>query len=221
MPSVLLAATRPLEEELRRTVLFRRGVERHRAQSLEEAQLLAVAAHPELVLVDRDLPRAETLVQHLRANATTRGVSIGIVARGELDAAEVGLIAAGANAVLRLPADAGWDRRLVRLMSVPLRRDARLPVHLRLFQALAGPGDGVGLALNLSLHGMLVEANVPLRLHDRIAFAFRLCETDTDKVSGSGNVVRQAGAQRFGVEFERLDYAGAARIQRFVATLPA
>ena len=131
------------------------------------------------------------------------------------------MMQAGANALLRLPADGDWDQRLVQLLSVPLRRDARLPVHLRLSDPLRAGADAIGLGLNLSAHGMLVEVTERLRLHERIAFAFRLRADDADRVSGIARVVREAGASRFGVEFERLDYAGAARIQRYVATLPA
>lgn len=183
--------------------------------------MMALAARPELVLVDRGLARAEELVRRLRADESTRALSIAVVARGDFEPAEVELIEAGANAVLRLPADGNWDSRLLKLMSVPMRRDARFPVHLRLSDPLRHDAAGVGLALNLSVHGMLVEAQAPLGLHDRLAFAFRLREHDREKVSGRGHVVRQADPTRFGVEFEQLDHAGAARIQHFVATLPA
>ena len=219
MPSVLLVSPRPLETELRGTIVFRQGVDCYGARGFQEAQAMAVAARPELLLLDRDMPRAEELVRHLREEGSTRGISIGIVARGELELGELALLEAGANAVLRLPPDEAWDRRLVKLMSVPMRRDARLPVHLRLENALLAK-ETVGLARNLSVHGMLVEASVRMGVHDQLAFAFRLRGEDDEKVTGSGRVVRQAAAAQFGVEFEHLDYAGAARIQHFVTTLP-
>ena len=53
-----------------------------------------------------------------------------------------------------------------------------------------------------------------------LAFAFRLRQEDREKISGQGRVVREAGRLQYGVEFERLDRAGAAQIQNFVATLP-
>src|SRR5687767_10911958 len=126
MPAVLFATTKPLlAEELQGTVLGRLGVERYSAQGLEEAQMMALAAPPELVLVDRDLPRAEELILRLRADDATRDLSLAVFARGEFEPSEVALLEAGANALLRLPVDAEWDQRLVKLMSVPLRRDAR------------------------------------------------------------------------------------------------
>jgi CheY-like chemotaxis protein len=222
MPAVLFVTPTPLpQEELEGTVLGRHGVERYFAQGFDEAQVMAQAAPPELILVDRDLPGAEEAILRLRADDSTRETSLAVFARGEFEPSEVALLEAGANALLRLPVDADWDQRLIRLMSVPLRRDARFPVHLRLSDPLHGSAAALGLALNLSLHGMLIEAQAPIGLHDRLAFAFRLREQDREKISGQGLVVRQAGPLQFGVEFERLDHAGAAQIQRFVATLPA
>jgi DNA-binding response OmpR family regulator len=222
MPAVLFVTPKPiLTEELEGTILTRQGVLRYSAQGLEEAQMMALAAPPELVLIDRDLPRAEELILRLRADDLTRDVSVAVFARGEFEPSEVALLEAGANALLRLPVDPEWDQRLIKLMSVPLRRDARFPVHLRLSHPLGDSAAAVGLALNLSLHGMLIEAQAPIGVHERLAFAFRLRQEDRDKISGQGRVVRQAGPLQYGVEFERLDHAGAAKIQNFVATLPA
>jgi CheY-like chemotaxis protein len=219
MPSVLLVSPKPFNvADVQRTVLGRQGVEHYSVRSFDEAQTMVLAARPELVLLDRDMPRAEDFVAKVRADASTRHLSIAVFARGEFQVGEVSLLESGANAVLRLPVNEEWDQRLVKLMSVPLRREARFPVHLRLSDPIKS-GDGVGLALNLSLHGMLVEASVPLRLHDRLLFAFRIHKSE-DKVSGAGRIVRQSGGGHFGLEFDKLDYAGAARIQRFVTTLP-
>lgn len=221
MPAVLVVSSKIVDGELSQTVLFRHGVERYRARAFEEAATMALAARPELVLVDRDMPRCEDLVTRLRGDAATRALSIAIVSRGELEVYEVGLMESGANAILRLPASADWDKRLVKLMSVALRRDARFSVHLQVEDPLRDRGDAVGLARNLSAHGMLVEASVELHVHDRVVFAFRLSEKDPEKLSGHGCVARRAGDNLYGVEFEKLDHAGAARIQHFVATLPA
>jgi CheY-like chemotaxis protein len=222
MPVVLFATPKPLPpEDLAGTALSRQGVERYSAQDLEEAQMMALAAPPDLVLIDRDLPRAEELILRLRAEDLTRDASLAVFARGEFEPSEVALLEAGANALLRLPVDPEWDQRLIRLMSVPLRRDARFPVHLRLSDPVLGSAAVVGLAVNLSLHGMLIEAQAPIGVNERLGFAFRLRQEDREKISGQGRVVRQAGPLQYGVEFERLDHAGAAKIQNFVATLPA
>jgi CheY-like chemotaxis protein len=222
MPAVLFVTREPLRpKELERSVLGRQGVVGYAAHDFEEARMMALVAHPELVLIDRDLPRAEELVLRLRGDQPTRDISLAVFARGDFEAPELALLEAGANAVLRLPVDEEWDERLLRLMSVPLRRAARFAVHLRLELGWREHLAAVGLALNLSLHGMLLEAPALLAVHERLSFAFRLRDDDREKVSGEGRVVRQDAPSRFGVEFERLDHAGAARIQRFVATLPS
>jgi DNA-binding response OmpR family regulator len=222
MPAVLFVTPTPLApEEFQHTLLGRRGVASYAARDFEEARMLALVAHPELVLIDRDLPRAEELVLFLRSDESTRDLSLAVVARGEFEPTEVALLEAGANAVLRLPVDRDWDQRLIKLMSIPLRREARFAVHLRVDGSLRGSTLAVGLALNLSLHGMLVEAHTPLDVQQRLSFAFRLREDDREKVTGAGRVVREDAPSRYGLEFERLDHAGAARIQHFVATLPS
>ncbi len=107
-------------------------------------------------------------------------------------------------------------------MSRVTRRGAR-PGRVAAAVSVSGPMPVVVVASPqpLPADDPLVEAHAPLGLHDRLAFAFRLREEDRERVSGRGHVVRQAAPSRFGLEFEQLDYAGAARIQRFVATLPA
>src|SRR5262245_4259225 len=100
MPAVLFVTPKPLtDEELHGTVLGRHGVERYSAQGLEEARMMAEAAPPDLVLVDRDLPQAEESILRLRADDATRDVSLAVFARGEFEATEVALLEAGANAL--------------------------------------------------------------------------------------------------------------------------
>jgi hypothetical protein len=52
-----------------------------------------------------------------------------------------------------------------------------------------------------------------------LLFAFGLSQQE-QKLSGAGRIVRQNGASCFGLEFDKLDHAGGARSQDFVATLP-
>src|SRR5438034_9723846 len=124
MVSALICAHADLEKDLGQTLLWRQDVDRHVVGRLEEARMMAVAARPSIVVVDRDLPWSERLIQALREDPATRGLSIVVVARGDFDPREVELLESGANAVLRLPADSEGDRRLQRLVSVPVRKEA-------------------------------------------------------------------------------------------------
>jgi len=220
LPTVLLCGPPSLEAELAGSALMAPKVERYFAAKLEEARTLSVAARPELVLIDRDLPRAVTLIEGLRADPSTRRLSIAILARGDFDPGEVAFLEAGANAILRLPPDAGWDERLRRLMHVAVRKRARLPVS---FAVDALPRDSGGaavpaMALDLSSTGMLLESSLSLGPGEDVGLEFSPPGSPAP-VLVHGRVVRQATGTRFGVEFLRFEGEGRSAVARFVETL--
>lgn len=219
MTVALICSQAELEADLGHTLLWRRDVERHVATRLEDARMMAVAARPAVIVVDREFPRGEKLVTQLREDATTRAISIVVVARGDFDPSEVDLLEAGANAILRLPAGPDWDERLVKLIRVPARKDVRFSV---MFAVDAMPGQGgpgiPALALNLSANGMLLESSVPLDMGEEVGLSFRL-PGDGKAIAGSGRVVRQAAPTQFGIEFRQLESDGRDKVRRFVETL--
>ncbi len=216
MPTVLVCSGNDLEAELTQTLLRRSGVERQTARRAEDARVLAVAARPELVVVDRDLAGAEALVAGLRQDPATRPASIVIVARGDFQSSEIGLLEAGANAILRLPPSADWDERLDRLLAVPARRDERFPVQFEV-EALGRSGPPTpAMGLNLSLHGILIESSVPVAIGDELELVMRLPETAAP-LTARGVVVRQAAPTRFGIRFLALEPQADAGIRAFVA----
>ena len=218
MPQLLICAPSGLEAELAGTPLWRGDMERHLASRTEEAQMLAVASRPDLVVVDRDLPGAAELVAALRADAGTRRSSIVVVARGDHDPLEVELLEAGANAVLRLPAGPEWESRLRALLAVPMRRQARLEVKLQVEGFRAGGVPVEGLALDLSQTGMLLEVRTALRPGDDLDLRFHT--PDKALVEARARVVRQASPVRYGVQFASLGTAEKERIRRFVESAP-
>jgi CheY-like chemotaxis protein len=199
----LVCGEEGLETEFQGTLLSRNDVELHHASSLEQARAFAAAFQPHLVLVDRDLPGAEKIVVALRQEATTRSCSIVVIARGDFDSKDAELLEAGANAVLRLPAEPAWDERLNRLMSVPGRREVRLPVRFEVMGTW-GQEPVLALALNLSLHGMLAEAHASLQVGDELVIRFEI-PTSVTPISGTGRVVRKASLSRIGLEFVELE----------------
>jgi CheY-like chemotaxis protein len=216
MPVALICTQAELEPDLGHTLLWRAGVERHVATRLEDARMMAVAARPDIVVVDRELPRSEKLVAALREDPSTRGLSIVVAARGDFDPAEVELLEAGANAILRLPAGPEWDERLPRLMNVPERREARFTVHFDVDET-AGAVDHpeAALALNLSMSGMLLESPIPLSVGDEIQLSFQIPESGSSIATGA-RVVRLAGPGQYGVEFHRVDDAASGHLRAFV-----
>src|SRR5438477_3525206 len=162
MVSALICTHSDLEKDLGQTMLWRQDVDRHAASRLEEARMMALAARPSIVVVDRDLPWAGRLVAALREDGSTRGLSIVVVARGDFDPGEIELLEAGANAILRIPFDRDVDARLQRLVDVPVRKSARFSVSFTVETYGAGPEAQPALALNLSVTGILIDVSAPL-----------------------------------------------------------
>jgi CheY-like chemotaxis protein len=219
MVSALICTHSDLEPDLGRTMLWRQDVDRHIVSRLEEARMMALAVRPSIVVVDRDLPWADRLVAALREEPSTRALSIVVVARGDFDPGEVQLLESGANAILRLPVDADGDRRLERLVNVPARKEARFSVSFRVDTYAAGAGGPEpAQALNLSQHGMLMEATGTLRVGDRMEMEFPLGH-EPPPARATGRVVRVAGASQYGIEFTDTGADLAARLRHFIETL--
>jgi PilZ domain len=210
MPSVLICSSNDLTRVLAPTLIGRVGIDRFKAAKLDEARLLARVVCPRVSLVDRDLAHARDFIKAIREEPATHGLSIAILASGEIQDAELGLLESGANAIFRLPPDAGWDERMARLLSVPIRQEARLPVDL----AVETHRDIQAEVVNLSVGGMLVQSPLALELFEE--FDFDIPMAGGTHARGRGRIVRQAGPRQFGVEFQRLDGDGKETIRQFV-----
>jgi hypothetical protein len=221
MTAVLICShAEDLKADLGGTLLWRQDVERQVATKMEEARMLAVAARPRLVVIDRDLPWAARMVSALREDPTTRGLSLVVMARGDFDAAEVELLECGANAILRLPAGPEWNQRLERLMDVPVRKETRFPVSFGLEASSNGGAAAKAQALNLSASGMLIETEFALKVLDEVQLQIGLpVAIDTMRVAGQ--VVRLAAPSQFGVEFRRVGPGESRQIQGYLASLGA
>jgi DNA-binding response OmpR family regulator len=219
MVSVLICTHSELEKDLGHTMLWRQDVDRQVVTRLEEALMMAVAARPSIVVVDRDLPWAGRLVTALRGEPSTRGLSIAVVARGDFDPGEVELLESGANAILRLPMEFESEERLERLINVPARKEARFPVsfHVDTYAARAGRAESA-LALNLSQSGMLMEATNGLQVGEPIDMQFPLGQ-EPPPVHTRGRVVRVAAPSQYGIEFTDVDADVSTRIRHFIETL--
>ncbi len=220
MTAVLICSHRDVKEDLGGTLLWRDDIERHVVAKMEEAQMLAVAARPRLVVIDRDLPWAARILTTLRADPSTRALSLVVMARGDFDPAEVELLEDGANAILRLPAGPEWNERLERLMDVPVRKEARFPVSFDVEASINGSGAANAQALNLSASGMLIETEVALKVQDEVRLQVGL-PVSIDPLRIPGQVVRVAAPSQFGVEFRGLGPVESRRIQGYLATLGA
>jgi hypothetical protein len=221
MTAVLICSHADVQQDLGGTLLWRDGIERQVVAKMEEARMLAVAARPRLVVVDRDLPWASRILRTLREDPTTRGISMVVIARGDFDPAEIELLECGANAIFRLPAGPEWNDRLQRLLDVPVRKQTRFPVSFEVEASSNGSGAAANArALNLSASGMLIQTEVALKVQDEVQLQFGL-PVSIDLMRVDGQVVRLASPSQFGVEFRRLAPEEARRIQGYLATLGA
>jgi DNA-binding response OmpR family regulator len=207
-----------LESDLGATLLWRQDVERRVVAKPDEARMFAVAARPRLVLVDRDLPWSARFVAALREDASTRGLSVVVMARGDFDASEVELLEAGANAILRLPGGPEWNERLQRLMEVPARKDARFPVSFQVEAAANGGRPEEAHARNLSVSGILVETQAPLGVRDDVRLRFTLPRAAA-AMTVRAQVVRMAGSSQFGLEFRGLGADESRQLEGYLSTL--
>lgn len=168
----------------------------------EGARLVVLGPH----LVDLPLPEA---VRRIRALPVTRRVSVLVLLpAAEPAEAEREVVLAGANAVLRRPLDRFLlEQWLTKLLSVPRRVEARVPVHGQVVGTPrhAASGHFYGLSRNLSIHGMLLASPVRLAEAPDVDLELQLPEP-ASRVRALGRVVRDAGEVGwpylgYGVEF--------------------
>jgi CheY-like chemotaxis protein len=215
--NVVIVSARDIQDQLRGTLLFRSNVARIRASSLDEVRRAAQAGKVDVVLVDAALPEAPALAAALRQEPLTRGLSIAGLGQSEFGLVLLELLESGVNAVLPLPPGADWDDRLMRLFHVPARKVARFPVSFAV-GVDRGPGEPFeGRALDLSVHGLLLQSSFPLEVGEDLRLAFDL---PGGPVRGTGTVVRLASPEGVGVELTSVEGDGRVQIKRFVESPP-
>jgi CheY-like chemotaxis protein len=212
--AAVVAAT-DLARDLGGTVLFRKNVERLPAQSIEDVRRLSDADRLDVVVVDSALPGVAGLVAAMRHDPTTRTTAIVALGRSEFGFDHLELLEAGANAILPLPPGPDWDDRLMRLIHVPVRKTTRFAVNLSLQGGLRDGASFAARVVNLSVHGLLLECRQALRVGEDVRLAFEM-PSGHGLVEARGTVVRQALADRFGVELTHVEGDGRVRIKRYV-----
>jgi len=222
---VLVVGPENLSGTLGPTVLGRPDIDRVHVEKGAGAIEAVEKARPQMVVID--LPRAEAvaLVRGLRGNEVTRPTAIVWLNRTDPPEAETELAVAGANAVIPAPPDPFlWDRRLEELLSVPARRNRRIPVKLRDWSSFVSTADeDEGAVINIGARGVLLESPRELELGTKVGLTLDL-PGQASPVAVVGQVVRLAGEEkglfRVGVEF--LVYRGDARerIAAFVEAEP-
>jgi CheY-like chemotaxis protein len=196
-------------------------------EALSARELFDALAHEGAALVVLgprlpDVPLVET-IQRIREGSSSRRVSIlAMIPVSEPPGTEGVVLAAGANAALRRPLDRfvleSW---VAKLIDVPNRVRARIPVHVQVVGSTPG-GAGehfYGLSRNLSVHGMLLASPVRIEAQD-LDLEIDLPEAER-RVRVLGRIVREAPEVGwpyvgYGIEFLFLPEAAQRVIDRMV-----
>ena len=221
MPAVLIVAPSDLSSELGRTVLWASGVERAFAGDPQSGFEAARSLGPQMVVVAAgDVREAASFVRRLRQDPETRPTAIAVLSQSPGD--EEPLRQAGANVVIPGPVDpALWDNRLEELLSVPPRREARVPVRLQTWLPgfVAGRELVEGETVNLCVRGALLETPEHLQVGVKLDMSI-LLPGPGGEVKVVGQVVREAGTteggHRSAVKFLVLRNDARKRIRAFV-----
>jgi CheY-like chemotaxis protein len=164
-----------------------------------------------LVILGTRLPDVgiREAVRRIRSLPATRRVSVlALVPADDPEGLEQDVLTAGANAALRRPLDrAQLEAWIAKLLAVPRRIDARIPVHGQVVGTprTAETGHFYGLSRNVSTNGMLLAS--PVRLTDGPDLDLELqLPASGGRVQALGRVVRDAAEVGwpylgYGIEF--------------------
>ena len=218
MTTVLVCASPGVEEDLCGTLFWRDDLERYVTASAGEAQVLALATEPHVAVVDLALRGSRDLITSLRAQPLPHPVSIVVL----FDAGQSppdGEIASIGDAALPLPSSPAWDLRLVEVLSVPTRKQARFDVRFDITAAQrVKPSPHRALVVNISAGGLLVECSgLGLQPGDDVSLNLPL--PGLQSVEGRARVVRQPLEDRVGLRFEAFAGNGDAAIRHYLSTL--
>jgi hypothetical protein len=219
MIRAVILSSRNLESELQDTLLWRRNVLRVSAGSIDEVRAAVSRESADILVVDSAHPQASDAAIALRADPLTREMSMVALGRSEFTSVHVDLLQSGVNAILPLPPGPDWDDRLMRLVNVPVRRVTRFKVDLALEGGRRGGEAFSGRALNLSVHGLLLESGIALQVGEDLRLDFDLPGAH-GPVRGMGTVVRETSPVLFGVELTSVEGDGRVRIKQFVESPP-
>jgi len=164
----------------------------------------------------------ETIVQIRKSPASPRVSILVLIPVSEPIGTEGVVLGAGANAALRRPLDRfvleSW---LAKLLDVPQRVQARVPVHVQVVGTprTAPNGHFYGLSRNVSVHGMLLASPVKIESED-LDLEIDLPDPE-GRVRVLGRVVREAPDVGwpyigYGIEFLYLPEGGQQAIERMV-----
>jgi DNA-binding response OmpR family regulator len=202
-----------------KNLLDRDGFKIFTATTAEEGLRIHRKKMVDLLLTDLNLPDmgGDELCQLIRLEEDISKVSVIIICRNvpeEIKRAEN----CGANARLPRPFRlAQFDECVGKLLGVTTRQDCRVLVSVQVFDERR-KGTLLGSAVNVSVSGLMIEADELLAVGDLISCRFLL--PGTSLVTAAGEVVRATRKSRivnqYGIRFISLDPQSRAEIEDFI-----
>ena len=220
MTTVLIYANADLEADLRATLFWREDLERYLAERADEARMLLFSTEPHVLVVDRTLAGADELIGALQSQSLPHPISIVALSHGGADSHDDQMESGPVDAVLPLPPGPEWDTRLVDVLQVPTRKQARFDVSLEVETRLRHkPTVHRGHTLNISAGGILVDCHgLGFEPGDDVSLTLQIPGAG-DPVEGRARVMRQPLEERLGLRFEAFSRNGDSRVRDFLARL--
>ncbi len=201
------------------SLFSRGGIKVFPARTSEEIFELHRRRKADLIITDQALPvmGGAALLAKIRGDDALKDVSIIMVHDGQ-EASAAMCRKAGANAVIGKPVDAtALFVRVSELIIVPQRKDMRVLLRISIEDGRGGSGPVFASSENISISGMLIEANHPYRTGDLLLCRFHIGHSE---VNAEGLVVRSVraatGRHRCGIQFVNLDTKTMIVIEQFV-----
>jgi CheY-like chemotaxis protein len=203
------------------TIFKRSGITVFPARSSEEILELHNVQRADLIITAAALPLmgGAKLCSRIRGDAALRYVSI-IVVGDETDDSENSLShckEAGANVVIRRPLEPGmllWQAS--QQLVIPIRKDMRVLLRVSI-KDLEGSTPFYAQSHNISISGMLMEADRVLNLGDRLTCAFNIAHSEITLTCVVERVETAASKRnQYGVRFTNCDTKALIIIENFV-----
>jgi hypothetical protein len=214
MSRALICSPRPLDDELRGTLIWREDVARYHSDDWRDA--LGAARHlpVDVLFVDAETPGARDLVREIRREPLTRHIAVAVLARRGAENAFADELLGNGLEILRLPPGADWNERLVRLLRVTPRRAVRQRADFDVYAR----GERAAMriaARDVSVGGMLIESVEEFEIGEKLRVRFSL-PTNPAPLEGTAWVVRKGPPRQWGLEFLYLDGSGLDDVGRYV-----
>jgi CheY-like chemotaxis protein len=219
MKQVIISETVMQAVDHSSSLFGRGGITVYPARTSEEIALLHRANRVDLIITDRNLPEMGgfQLCSQIRSDSALRDVSIIMVCTNDQTTVDE-CRNAGANAVLTLPIDpAELFSKIAELLVIPPRQAIRALLRVTV-SGHEGEAPFAGISHNISISGMLVETERPMKRGDHVTCSFSIGSREI----GAGAVVMRevkttTGRYQYGVKFTNLDTKSLIIIEQFVS----